>query len=162
MAGPSSPSSPAEALVLAAKEESSSLLNRIYSGIEYTNSQTAKKLPVMQSTRFRIPRHTAKHTPSSEHVLALSLLQSSPATIIFTSRTHTIFELGMPIPYMVAQGAGVHLIHTPHWWIGKSAAEMKAGPHGEEKDVRRAAAMLKGLETKRQRKVKKNTRKKEI
>jgi hypothetical protein len=138
------------------EQESSSLLNRIHSGIEYTTSRAAKGLPPMQSTRFAIPLRTATHTR------ALSLLQAGPATIIRTSPTHVVFELGMPIPYVVSEGAGVRLIHSPHWWVGKSAAEVKAGPHAEEKDVSRVAANLKGLATKKRKKVGKTAREREI
>jgi hypothetical protein len=144
------------------EQESSSLLNRIHSGIEYTTSRATKGLPPMQSTRFAIPLRTATYTPSRAHTRALSLLQAGPATIIRTSPTHVVFELGMPIPYVVSEGAGVRLIHSPHWWVGKSAAEVKAGPHAEEKDVRRATANLKGLATKKRKKVGKTAREREI
>jgi hypothetical protein len=144
------------------EQESSSLLNRIHSGIEYTSSRLSKNLPLMQSTRFLIPLRTTTFAPSKTHVKALSLLRSSSATIIRKSTTDVVFELGMPIPYVVPQGAGMRLIHSPHWWVGKSTAEMKAGPHAEEKDVRRATANLKGQETKKRKKVGKTAREREI
>jgi len=34
-------------------------------------------------------------------------------------------------------------IHDPQWWIGRTAAEIKAGPLADEYDVRSAAATMK-------------------
>jgi hypothetical protein len=124
------------------------LLARIQLGIAYTNSRSEKNLPLMQTTRFVIPRPTATYAPSVRHTYALSILSASSAILVLTSPTHTVYELGMPTPYIVPEGAGVRLVHTPQWWVGKSAAEVKAGPYANEIDIRRAAGNLKGLVTK--------------
>jgi hypothetical protein len=89
-------------------------------------------------------------------------LRSSPATIILTTPDFEVSEMGMPTPYLVSEGAGVRLVHVPQWWVGKSIPEVKAGPHVEEKDVRRAIAHLKGLATKKLKKTSKTAREKEI
>jgi hypothetical protein len=53
-------------------------------------------------------------------------------------------------------------LHDPQWWVGKTAAETKAGPHADEYDVKRAAAHLKGLQTKKNKKKVLTVREKEI
>jgi len=60
-----------------------------------------------------------------------------------------VYELGVPVPYLVKEGAGVLLLHSPQWWLGKTAVEVKAGPHGKEHNIKRAAAHMKGVETKK-------------
>jgi hypothetical protein len=116
----------------------------------------------MQTTRFRIPRETLRYKPSATEARALSLLRKGPATIIMTSNSIVVYEIGMPIPYLVPEGAGVRLVHTPHWWVGKSPAEVRAGPHAEEADIRKQASKIKELETKARKKLGKTLREIEI
>jgi hypothetical protein len=143
------------------KEDTDPLITRICKGITYTRLQCFNNLPITQTTRFSIPLRTSDYTPSATEVSALSLLQDSSAIIIAASASHVVYGIGMPIPYMVPQGAGVRLIHTPHWWVDKSPAEVRAGPHAEEVDTRRAAAKVREMETKMQKKVTKTMREKE-
>ena len=67
----------------------------------------------------------------------------------------------MPRPDWIKEG---HFpgIHDPQWWIGKTAAETKAGPLADEYDVRRAAATLKGMQTKKGRKKEMTSREEEM
>jgi hypothetical protein len=143
-------------------DETDPLIVRIHEGIAYTLSQNSSDLPIMQTTRFSIPLKTSAYTPSATEALALSLLEESPATLISTSPSHIVYELGVPIPYFVPEGAGVRLIHTPHWWVGKSAAEVRAGPYAEDVEIRKAAAKVKELATKQGKKVTKTLKELEI
>jgi hypothetical protein len=59
----------------------------------------------------------------------------------------------------VAQGI-LPGVHDPQWWVGKSAAEVKAGAHADETVMKRAAAHFKGLQMKRDKKKGPTTRKK--
>jgi hypothetical protein len=143
-------------------DETDPLITRICAGIAYTIPQNASNLPIMQTTRFLIRLKTLRHTPSATEAHALSLLDNSTATIIAASKEAILYEIGMPIPYLVAEGAGVRLVHTPHWWFGKSQAEVRAGPHAEEADIRRHAAKVKELATKAGKKVWKTLKEIEI
>jgi hypothetical protein len=142
--------------------ETDPLIVRICEGIDYTTSQNSSDLPIMQTTRFSIPLETSTYAPSAVEATALSLLQNSVATIISTSPSHIVYELGVPVPYFVPEGAGVRLIHTPHWWVGRSAAEVRAGPYGEEADIRKHAAKVKELATKKGKKATKTLKELEI
>jgi hypothetical protein len=73
-----------------------------------------------------------------------------------------VYELGVPVPYFTREGAGVRLIHTPHWWVGKSAAEVRAGPYADDAEIRKASAKVKELATKQGKKVGKTLRELEI
>jgi hypothetical protein len=143
-------------------DETDALITRIRDGIAYTLSQTSNDLQVMQTTRFSIPRKTSAYAPSATETLALSLLEESPATIISTSPSHIVYELGVPVPYFTREGAGIRLIHTPHWWVGKSAAEVRAGPYADDAEIRKASAKVKELATKQGKKVGKTLRELEI
>jgi hypothetical protein len=138
------------------------LLIRIYDGIDYMRSQQRKNLPVMQTTCFCIPLPPTTPAEGTALVLLHRAEEDGLATFILESSFYTVYELGIPVPYLVPEGAGVRLIHSPHWWAGKSAAEVKAGPRTEKKDVRRAAGHLKGLATKKEKKVEKSKRVREI
>jgi hypothetical protein len=116
----------------------------------------------MQTTRFEIPFQTATYTPSDINLIALALLDSIPAVVIYTSPSFIIYELGIPVPYFVAESSGISLIHTPQWWIDKSAAEIRAGPWADETDLRKAESKMKELETKRRKTVRKTSKQKEI
>ena len=142
--------------------ETDELIARIRTGIHYTRSQLRKNLPPMQTTRFTIPLPTEIYTPTTAENTALALLRSSPATSILTAPDFEVFELGIPIPYFVPEGAVGQVIHSAHWWVGKSAAEIKAGPHAEKTDIKKATAQLKGLATKKQNKVNKTAKEREI
>ena len=67
----------------------------------------------------------------------------------------------MPRPDWVKEG---HFpgIHDPQWWIGRTAAEIKAGPLADEYDVRSAAATMKGVQTRRERKRDRTSREEEM
>jgi hypothetical protein len=134
-------------------DDDDQLLTCIRTGIAYTRAQHTKSRPVMQTTRFEIRLPTDDYVPTPSQAAALVLLsaayKSGHATLIRNSPVIRVYELGVPVPYLVAEGANVVPIHLPHWWVGKSAAEIKAGPHAEERYVRRAAAHLKGQATKR-------------
>ena len=46
-------------------------------------------------------------------------------------------------------------IQDPQWWVGRSVAELKAGPWADELEVRRVEGRMRGVETgKRERKEK--------
>jgi hypothetical protein len=125
------------------------MLARIRRGIDYTHSRLSENLPITQNTRFKIPLQTATYTPSDTHVSALALLRASAAIVILKSPTRIVFELGMPNPYIIAEGAGVRLDDVAQWWADKSTAEIKAGPFADQLDVRKAESKLKELATKR-------------
>jgi hypothetical protein len=100
----------------------------------------------LQTTRFEI-------SVLDPHTTALDLLRASHtaqvATLTYTLRGTEVYEHGVPVPYLVKEDAGVRLVHSPQWWLGKTAVEVEAGPHAEEQDVKRAASHMKGVETKR-------------
>jgi hypothetical protein len=125
------------------------LLACIQRGINYTRSRLSDNLPITQTTRFEIPLQTATYTPSDTHVSALALLRASAAIVILKSPTRIVFELGMPNPYIIAEGAGVRLDDVAQWWADKSTAEIKAGQFADQLDVRKAESKLKELATKR-------------
>jgi hypothetical protein len=56
----------------------------------------------------------------------------------------------------------VRLDYLAQWWVGKKAAEIKAGPYVDERDIRKAESKLKELATKRMKKVTKGLKEKEI
>lgn len=93
----------------------------------------------MQTTRLQIDTSNPSSRP------ALSLLRRY-GTRIALAPPFELFELGISRPDWVAEG-DLPGIHDPQWWAGKSQAEIKAGPHADEADVRRAAGHLKGLKT---------------
>ena len=37
-------------------------------------------------------------------------------------------------------------IHDPQWWVGRSVAEVKAGPWANELEVRRVEGRMRGVE----------------
>ncbi|KAH7371008.1 hypothetical protein BKA66DRAFT_573186 [Pyrenochaeta sp. MPI-SDFR-AT-0127] len=124
------------------------LLERVLSGVKYT-----RKSSVLQTTRFKL-------ATTSSHKSSLALLRRY-GTEIYTSPTHEVYELGIPRPDWVRQGI-LPGIHDPQWWLNKSLAEVKAGPHAEERDVKRAAAHLRGLQTRKSNKKVPTAREKEI
>jgi hypothetical protein len=115
-----------------------SLLVRTHSGINYTTMRLSQNLPIQQTTRFSIPRRTDDYKPSGTEVAALNLLQarSSPAIIAYQGPCYMVSELGMPNIFVVSEG-GAQLVSTAQWWVGKSAAEIKTGPHVDEDEVRK-------------------------
>jgi hypothetical protein len=125
-------------------EEASEQLTRIRTAIDYTHAQRCKRLHPNQMNRFSIPLPTEHYTPSATEATALRLLLASPALKVLESPHFVVYKLGMPVPYLLPQGSGMRLIHTAQWWMGKTTAEVKAGPHAEPRDVRRAIAHLKG------------------
>ena len=134
------------------EESEDDLLCRIQSGIDYVREQQKKGEAVKQTTRFEL----ANTSPST----ALNLLRRH-ATHVYTSTTHDVYELGVPRPDWVTAGI-LSGLHDPQWWLNKSPAEVKAGPHAEESDVKRATAQLKGLQTRKSKKKVPTARKKEI
>ncbi|CAE7020644.1 hypothetical protein CFE70_002897 [Pyrenophora teres f. teres 0-1] len=107
------------------------LLCRIHSGIRYVAAQHRRDEAIEQTTRFEIDLSKASFQP------ALDLLRRH-AILIFPSSRFEVFELGMPRPDWVKEG-GVPGVHDPQWWVGKTAAQIKAGPFAKEHDVKRAA-----------------------
>jgi len=62
--------------------------------------------------------------------------------------------LGVPRPDWVKQGGWLG-IQDPQWWVGRSVAELKAGPWADELEVRRVEGRMRGVEKgKRERKEK--------
>ena len=147
-----SPSVSDEEVVEAAEDLHDALVGRIQSGIDYVREQQGKGEAIKQSTRFEF-------TTTSQS-RASNLLRRF-ATQICASTTHEVYELGVPRPDWVTAGI-LPGLHDPQWWLDKTAAEVKAGPWAEEHDVKRAAANLKGLHTKRNKKKGPTAREKEI
>ena len=143
-------------------EEASEQLTRIRTAIDYTRAQRRKRLHPNQTTRFSIPLPTEHYTPSATEATALRLLRASPALKVLESPHFVVYELGMPVPYLLPQGSGRRLIHTAQWWMGKTIAEVKAGPHAEPRDAKRAIAHLKGQATKKLKKVNKTAKQRDI
>ncbi len=152
-------SSPSPKRLLAAQsiheelEEQQDLLRRIQECVEYTQSQAAKGETALQTTRFAVS--TSPPRP------ALELLRRY-GKLVLTLDKHEVREIGCPRPDWVTQGIVPGGVHDPQWWLNKTLAEVKAGPYAKESDVKRAAAHLKGLETKRGKKKAPTAREKEI
>jgi hypothetical protein len=124
------------------EDESETLLERIHSCIAYTRAQHALGEAVAQVTRFSVS------TTANLGILSLLRLHG---TLIASAANFEEYELGVPRPDWVAQGI-LPGVHDPQWWVGKTAAEVKAGAHADEAMVKRAAAHLKCLQTKRDKK----------
>ncbi|CAO2655318.1 Nn.00g103820.m01.CDS01 [Neocucurbitaria sp. VM-36] len=153
---PSRPSdSPAvtdKEVVEAAEGAHDALLSRIQASIDYVREQQSKGEAIKQSTRFEL-------TTTSQS-RASNLLRRFAAQIC-ASATHEVYELGVPRPDWVTAGI-LPGLHDPQWWLDKTTAEVKAGPWAEEHDVKRAAANLKGLQTRKNKKKGPTAREKEI
>ncbi|KAJ4362460.1 hypothetical protein N0V83_010553 [Neocucurbitaria cava] len=141
---PSSVSPPVSAyeVVEEAGEDYDDLLWRVRSGIKYVLEQQSKGEAIKQATRFEIAITSQSRGGD---------LLRRYATPIYASTTHEVFELGVPRPEWVTAGI-LPGLHDPQWWLDKSAAKIKAGPWAEEHDVKRAAANLKGLQTRKKKK----------
>ncbi|KAA8619086.1 hypothetical protein PtrV1_08515 [Pyrenophora tritici-repentis] len=135
-------------------EEPDELLYRIQSGIEYIAQQRRRGEAIEQTTRFEI------NLGGAFSQAALDLLRRH-ATLIYSSRRFEVFELGVPRPNWVKEG-GVPGVHDTQWWIGKTAAHIKAGPFAEEQDVKKAAANLKGMQTRMNKKKEMTAREREV
>jgi hypothetical protein len=133
------------------EDEAIRSLERIREAIEYTRSRMSQGLPLMQTTRFEMWLETATYKPSKTEVHAFELLGDSLATIIFVHPDYIVYELGIPPPDLVVAAVGVASRHTPQWWVGKSAAQIRAGPWADAADLRKAEAKVKEMETKRRR-----------
>jgi hypothetical protein len=93
---------------------------------------------------------TRFYVPSSPPHPALAFLRplsdepgrggTSSAHFIYADTVEEVYELGMPGP---VQQDGV----DPRWFHGRSRAELRAGPFAEPADVRAAARVLRGIET---------------
>lgn len=129
-------------------EDYNNLLERIRSGVKYTRNSA-----VMQTTRFEF---ATTSTPCP----ALLLLRRY-GTEIYTSSTHEVYELGIPRPVWVTQGI-LPGIHDPQWWVNKTLAEIKAGPYADKRNIKRAVAMIKGLQTRKHKKKLPTAREREI
>ncbi|KAI4665335.1 uncharacterized protein J4E78_002795 [Alternaria triticimaculans] len=125
--------------------ETDALFHRIQSGITYTLSTTTP----LQTTRFTIPTTTSKPTT----LAALNLLRTH-ATLIASSPLFEIYELGVPRPDWVKQGGWLG-IHDPQWWVGRSGAEVKAGPWADELEIERCEKRVQGVVKRREKRVKK-------
>ncbi|KAG9383508.1 hypothetical protein A1F94_005419 [Pyrenophora tritici-repentis] len=136
------------------EEEPDELLYRIQSGIEYIAQQRRRGEAIEQTTRFEI------NLGGAFSQAALDLLRRH-ATLIYSSRRFEVFELGVPRPNWVKEG-GVPGVHDTQWWIGKTAAHIKAGPFAEEQDVKKAAANLKGMQTRMNKKKEMTAREREV
>jgi hypothetical protein len=128
-------------------EDENLLLDRILTGLEYTRAQHAQSKPVMQTTRFAINKRENLHQGSALSVLRQAGLNGF-ATRVVLSDEHEVWEIGVPRPDWVTEGAFGGL-HDPQWWYGIDAAQVKAGPFPDEADVKKARAALKGAETRR-------------
>jgi hypothetical protein len=53
------------------------------------------------------------------------------------------------MPHFVAEGSGIRLLHSPQWWVGKSAAEIRAEPMADEYELSRVKSKIQELEMKR-------------
>jgi hypothetical protein len=127
-------------------ETASLLLDRIHAGIKYMQTQRSLGEAIQQTTRFEID------TANPSLHMALNLLRRH-GTLIASSPGFELYELGIPRPDWVQPGGGgVSGVHDAQWWVGKTAAEIKAGPYADEADVKKAASNLKGLETRRKKK----------
>ena len=124
-------------------------LERIHEAIEYTRSQISQGLPLMQTTRFEVRIETATYKPSDVEVYVFELLDDSPATVAFMHPDYIVYELGIPLQDFVTAAVGVVVRHTPQWWVGKSAAHIRAGPWADSVDLRKAEAKAKEMETKK-------------
>ena len=126
-------------------EDDDPLLHRILSGIEYVQAQRVKGEDVMQTTRFVLRRRDHLHPGSAMHVL-WQAQRAGYATLIASSGSSGVWELGIPRPDWVTEGAFGGM-HDPQWFHGKTAAEIKAGPFATQSQASEAAATLQGLAT---------------
>lgn len=134
------------------EEEQDPLLHRIRSGIDYTRAQGR----CLQSTRFCLLTTRSDSTPDP----ALLQLRRN-ATLICASDSHEVYELSVPRPDWVKEGM-LPGIHDPQWWLDKTATEIKAGPHADEHDLKKAASRVKGSQTRKSKKTTLTVREKEV
>ncbi|KAF2873688.1 hypothetical protein BDV95DRAFT_567555 [Massariosphaeria phaeospora] len=126
------------------------LVARIQSAIDYCREQEDAGQPVAQTTQFTVP------TSASE---ALTLLRgahhSGHAEFICGAPDFECYEIGIPRQHLVAQGAVGATVHDPHWWVGKTQAEVRAGPYATAVDIRRETARDKkqGVKSNRQKEI---------
>ena len=118
------------------------LTQRIRAAIAYTTISLAAGLEVEVTTQFRVPL-----SPPHPALSLLRPLSNEPGTggtglahFIYADALEEVYELGMPGPL---QQDGV----DPRWFHGQSRAEVRAGPFAEQADVRAAARVLRGMET---------------
>ncbi|KAJ4372717.1 hypothetical protein N0V86_008082 [Didymella sp. IMI 355093] len=140
-------------------EDENLLLYRILTGLEYTRAQHAQSKLVMQTTRFSINKRENLHPGSALSVLRQAGLDGF-ATRVVLSDEHETWEIGVPRPDWVTEGAFEGL-HDPQWWYGIDAAQVKAGPFPDEADVKKARAALKEAETRRNKRPKKSKKEQE-
>ena len=134
------------------EEVEDEILNRIQEGVKYMRNQWSAGEPVKQTTRFAMS--ATSRNP------ALTLLRKY-GILINTSKAHEVYELGIPRPQWVAEGMFPG-VHDPQWWLGRTAAEIKAGPYAGPDVVKRAGASLKRMETKKSKRKAQTPRKKEL
>lgn len=132
------------------EDEAETMLGCIQSSIAYFRTQRTKDEGLMQTTRITV----------SSTLPYIALLRRY-ATIICTSTTYETFDLPVPRPDWVTEGI-LPGLHDPQWWVGKAAAEVKAGPHADKHDTKKAAAHVKGAKTKNNKKKGPTARKKQI
>ncbi|KAF2800204.1 hypothetical protein K505DRAFT_219602, partial [Melanomma pulvis-pyrius CBS 109.77] len=103
------------------------MIERIQSAVDYSRTQDAAGQPPYQTAQFTLPvGHPGLEILREAHANGIAFqINASP--------TEECYELGVPAPVTVTQ-VGI----DPQWWIGKSRAELRAGPFASKADVKRA------------------------
>ena len=135
-------------------EKNDELLSRVQAGVKYVRERDSLAKPIEQTTRFELNLMEASSST------ALDLLRIY-GTLISESDHLVVYELGIPRPDWVAEGA-LPGLHDAQWWSDKSAAEVKAGPFVEERDAKRAEANIRGQQKMKSKKKGPTKREKQI
>ncbi|KAL6709110.1 hypothetical protein ACN47E_001926 [Coniothyrium glycines] len=133
------------------ENEENLLLDRLYDCIRYDRELRGNNQNARNYTLFEV-------LPQSP-LWARDLLRRY-GQIILESPARSVYELPAPRPNWVPEGA-FGGVHDAQWWVDKSAAEVKAGPHADERDVKRAASHLKGQATRNKKRKGPSAQKKE-
>ncbi|KAF2647954.1 hypothetical protein K491DRAFT_784392 [Lophiostoma macrostomum CBS 122681] len=134
-------------------------MNRITDAIDYSSECHKAGKPPLTVGRFEVTISTA---PIADMLLQ-GAVDDKLAVLIWHTHEKNCYEIGIrPVPPAFSTNVGL----DPHWWVGKSDAEVKVadGPLATKAQVKKMEAFLKGLETKKNKPAKKKavaTQKKE-
>ncbi|KAF2821216.1 hypothetical protein CC86DRAFT_386747 [Ophiobolus disseminans] len=110
--------------------------------LEYTHSCRVNNDNPRMNRRFQVP----VTFPVSQLLLVLrNATRNGLAGLIWASPNEECYEVGSRPPPEY-DGYPFATIGPPQWWVGKSAAEIKAGPLADDRAIRDAQAVLRHKE----------------
>ncbi|KAF2468688.1 uncharacterized protein BDR25DRAFT_357045 [Lindgomyces ingoldianus] len=124
------------------------LVKRIQEAIEYTRGMLAVGQSILVHHQLTIPVNSVADHEAEAFDLLRQAHKAGLADLIYTNFEAECYKIGAARKDTVGYG-----LIDPLWWIGKSAAEIKAGPFANDDDIRREESILKGLKTKALQKV---------